>query len=337
MKPSSIVSIIVAAVIIVIGIVTCAIANGMAEKSGNLLFARSRGDDYINTVDLNEKEIIRISLDLTDADVNIYGSSTTSYIEFVNFRETLYSLTASSTSVQFSESPDFSSMLKFWEGGFSFKGMRYIFSPRTYDDSRMKAVNIYLSSDCEIKQFNITANRASVTLENLSCDADYIFNVNEIDLFASSVKTNSTLRINMGSDTSSEAPAESVKARFESTTFTNVLINADWLSLNGTTNGIMNTKIFCKSGNIDWSLPNYALSAPLTDVDFSFTTDGSLTVNGEEHTSPFTYTDESDEVRYTYKISAGDADVNISSLSLQADNTLPESTDQDDSDTPAVP
>lgn len=332
MKPASVVSIIVAAVIIVIGIVTCSIANGMAEKSGNLLFARSRGDDYINTVELNEGEIVRISLDLTDADVNIYGSSTTSYIEFVNFRETLYSLTSSSASVQFSESPDFSSMLKFWEGGFSFKGMRYIFNPRTYDASRMKAVNIYLSSDCKIKQFNITANRASVTLENLSCDADYIFTVNEIDLFASSVKTNSTLRINMGGDTSSEAPADSVKAEFVSSAFANVLVNADRLSLSGLTNGVVRAKILCKSGNIDWALPNYALSAPLTDVLVSFTTNGTLTVNGEEHPSPFTYTDGSDEVLCQYELSAGDADVNISSLPLRTDGT-----NETDPDTPDMP
>lgn len=320
MKPASVVSLVVAAVIIVIGIVTCTVANSMAEKSGNLLFSQSRGDDYINTVELNEGEIIKISLKLTDADVNIYGSSTTSYIEFVNFRETLYSLTSSSSSVQFSESPDFSTLLRFWESGFSFKGMRHIFNPRTYDDSRMKAVNIYLSSDCEIKQFDITADSTTVTLENLSCNADYIFNVGEIDLFASSVKTNSTLRINMASDAASSTPADSVKAEFKSTTFANVLINADELTLSGATNDVVNTKIFCKSGGIDWSLPSHAVSDALTGVDISFETSGKLVVNGEEHESPFVYANDADEVRYSYEISAGQADLSISSLSLIADN-----------------
>ncbi|MGN0988696.1 MAG: hypothetical protein ACI4N6_00125, partial [Eubacteriales bacterium] len=95
MKPTSVVAIIVAAVIMTVGIVTCLAANGVAEKNGTPLFAESRGDDYIHTVDLTEGDIIKISLNITDADVNIYGSSATSYIEFVNFRETLYSLSVS--------------------------------------------------------------------------------------------------------------------------------------------------------------------------------------------------------------------------------------------------
>lgn len=285
----------------------------MAEKSGNLLFAETRGDDYINTVELSDGDIIKISLNFTDADVNIYGSSSTSYIEFVNFRETLYSLSVSNTSVSFSESPNFSSILRFWESGFTFKGMRHLFSPRTYDDSRMKAINIYLSSDCEIKQLDITADTMTVSLENLPCAADYVLNAKEIDFYASSVKTNSSLRINTGGGVS---PAERASVQFKSSSFTNIMISANDLTLDGEAYDVMTAKISCKTGAIDWSLLHPLLSAPIHDISIAIETSGSLSLNGNAEESPFVYTSEVDEPRYSFDIKAGEADVSISSLSF---------------------
>ena len=314
MKPSSIVAIIAAAVIIVVGIVTCFVANGIAEKNGTPLFAESRGDDFINTVDLTDSEIIKISLSFTDADVNIYGSSATSYIEFVNFRETFYSLSVSNTTVSFSELPDFSSIDKILDNGFSFKGMRYLFNPRTYDDSKMKAINIYLASGSEVKQFDITADRATVSLENLSCTADYVFKVDELTLYSSSVVTNSMLKV---SSPKSNLPAKKASIEFKDSSFASVNVSADDLTLSGTAHEVFTANVSCKSGSIDLSLPHYLLSAPPTDQKIRIETTGALLVNGEEKISPFEYDDTAETTRYLLDISAGSADVSVSSLSFR--------------------
>ena len=330
MKPSSIVAIIVAAVIIIAGIVTCFVANGIAEKNGTPLFAESRGDDYINTIDLTDKEIIKISLNFTDADVNIYGSSTTSYIEFVNFRETFYSLSVSNTTVSFSEMPDFSSLLRFWENGFSFKGMRYLLNPRTYDDSRMKTVNIYLSSDCEIKQFEITANSATVSLENLSCPADYVMKADDIAVFASSVKTNSMLKIGAknGAD-----PAEIAKAELKSSSFESLAVNAENLALTSELTYVHTMKIAAESGSIDWAMPHLSSGQPMKNMKFDLAATGKLTLDGTEVKSPVKYDNtesaaEGEDI-YSFDVSAGKSDVSFTAFPLSADSfTASETEDQ---------
>ena len=91
MKPASIISLIVAAVIIVIGIVTCTVANSKANQSGNLLFAETRGEDSVNTIDISGRDLIKVSLNFGDADVSIYGTTGESYIEFINFPESFTS------------------------------------------------------------------------------------------------------------------------------------------------------------------------------------------------------------------------------------------------------
>ena len=79
----------------------------------------------VNTVDLTESEISKIELIVSDAEINIIGRSEKACIEFVNFRENYYNLSAANRVLSFSEIPDITSMLKFWENGFTFKGMRY--------------------------------------------------------------------------------------------------------------------------------------------------------------------------------------------------------------------
>ena len=316
MKRASVITLIIAAVLVIAGIITCSVARDMAEKSGNLLFSEARGSDSVKTVDLGDKNVNRIMLDFTDADVNVYGSSKDSFIEFVNFRETLYSLSVTNTSVSFSEIPDLSSMLRFWENGFSFKGMRYILNPRTYDDSRMKSINIYLADGYDLKQFSISADKTTVNLENLACNADYIITGENITLRSSSVRTNSTLRIN---GASAEAPASSANLTFDRSSFGAVNIKAESLELTGKTGGVVSASVECADGKIEWELPHYEASAPIP-LKMNVETSGSLLINGKTEASPFVYdsTEDKDSLGISLAISAGQADVSLSSISFDA-------------------
>lgn len=327
MKSASIVSLIVAVVIIAAGIITCTVANNKAEANGNPLFAQARGDDFVRTVDLSENNVSRISLDFADADVNIYGSSSASYIEFVNFSETLYSLNITNTSLSFSEIPDISSMLRFWESGFTFKGMRFILNPRTYDNSRMKSINIYLTQDYNVKQIEIDADKATVSIENLSCSADYVITAEELTLYSSSVRTDSMLKINSGKDIT---PAKKAKLDFSASRFGSVSISADELELSGETYGLSSGTVVCKTGSIDWNTSIPEISAPIPEK-IQITTGGMLSVNGKVKESPFTFdsTTEEEPAKFSLDISASDASVAVTVPYLSEKST--KSSDADES------
>ena len=94
MKPTSIVSLIISVILIIVGLVTCFIAQNMAQEKGEYLFAEERNNDLVQTVDLSESEISKIELIVADTEINIIGKSERSYIEFINFRENYYALSA---------------------------------------------------------------------------------------------------------------------------------------------------------------------------------------------------------------------------------------------------
>jgi len=313
MKPASVIALIIAAVLIVIGVAVCFTANGMAQKNGNLLFSETRGDDSVTTVKLDDKTTIKISLDVEDADINIYGKSGESYIEFVNFRETFYSLSSTSASVTFREIPDASSLFKFWESGFTFKGIRTFINPQNYDNSKRKVINVYLSDACGIKQFDISADTAAVTLEHLSCQADYVIVANELSLFTNGVKTNSLLKINTGNGAS---PAEKANLEIKSSSFGSLTLSANELDFAATASHAANVNITAKTGILSWDIASAAVSSTyLADPQISLVTNGALHLNGEEITSPFKHDSIAEEPR-VFSIDGGDADIAISGLEM---------------------
>ena len=73
MKPASIISLVIAVLLIVVGLVSCFIAQNMAKANGEYLFAEDRGADSVYTVDLTDSEISKIELIASKVQVNIYG------------------------------------------------------------------------------------------------------------------------------------------------------------------------------------------------------------------------------------------------------------------------
>ena len=71
MRPQSIVSLIVAVLLVIVGLVTCMIAQNMAQANGEYLFSEIRGEDNVQTVDLTDSEISKIELIVEDAEINI--------------------------------------------------------------------------------------------------------------------------------------------------------------------------------------------------------------------------------------------------------------------------
>ncbi len=285
MRPASIISLVIAVLLIVVGLVSCFIAQNMAKANGEFLFSEDRGSDLVTTVDLTDSEISKIELIASKVQINIYGRQDKSYIEFVNFKENYYSLSNANRVLSFDEIPDIKSMLKFWENGFSFKGMRYIFNfNNTVDESKDKVINVYLSNDKEIKIFDIKSNDLVLNISNMTTGTDYNITTQNAVIDGNVVRTSSTFNIN---SSESDSPAEKVDLKLSTALIQYININAKELNLNADKFRCAgNAVIKSESGAI--SLGTISQLDGLT-LDL-VSTSGKITLDGSEVMSPYTQT-----------------------------------------------
>ena len=292
MKPTSIVSLIIAVLLIILGLVTCMIAQNMANANGEFLFSETREDGLVNTVDLTESEVSKIELIVSDAEINIIGRSSKSCIEFVNFRENYYNLSAANRVLSFSEIPDITSMLKFWENGFTFKGMRYILNFKKDQEQTAdvkKVINLYLTGDKEIKIFDIQADSCTLNIESMSSSTDYNITVNNAEITTSSLKTSSNINVNAKE---SDSPAKSVTFKMNTTLAANLNIRAKELNLDADVYRCsVSTNIVCETGCVDIETVKKPEVLKL-ELD---TISGKLIVDGAEKPSPYTHSTQAAE------------------------------------------
>lgn len=314
MKPSSVISLIVAVVIIVIGLVTCFVAQNMAKTNGELLFSEETEGGYVKTVDLSDSSISKIQLIVSNAEINIKGNSNHPYIEFLNFRESFYSLTTSSHALSFDEIPDIASMFKFWENGFSFKGMRFLLlNFKKENPDTKKIINIYLSDDSSVKVFDIKADSCKVNINDMSTTSDYKFNVSEADIEIKALKTSSSLLINADQDSSF---AKRVALALDTVYVNTLTVNSEELILDADFfKCYSSTEINCESGNIDFDVVN-SLDSTVLSLE---TETGNITVNGT--LAEKTYIKNSDSADKTFSINAKSADINLTSSARESGNT----------------
>ena len=315
MKPTSIVSLIIAVLLVILGLVTCMIAQNMANANGEFLFSETREDGLVNTVDLTESEISKIELIVTDAEINIIGRSEKACIEFVNFRENYYNLSAANRVLSFSEIPDITSMLKFWENGFTFKGMRYILNFKKDQEQAAdvrKVINLYLTSDKEIKIFDISADSCTLNVEHMTSATDYIITVKNAEITTTGLKTSSNFSINAKE---TDTPAQSVTLKMDTSMTANLNVNAKDLNMDANVYRCSAaTNITCSTGNIDIETVK-KLDALKLEID---TISGKILVDGAEAESPYTHTTQNpDDAKIT--VTTDSADVRIGSVTMNTE------------------
>lgn len=305
MKPTSIISLVIAVLLVIVGLVTCFIAQNMAQANGEFLFSEERDNALVQTVDLSDSEISKIEIIVKDAEINIIGRAEKSYIEFINFRENYYALSASNRVLSFDEIPDIMSMLKFWENGFSFKGMRYIFNFNNQPEKdTQKVINIYLTSDRTMKIFDINAERCTLNIHNIASPSDYNIVTTEANIFADTVQTTSSFNINSGEN---DSPAQRITLDMNTAIISNLNINskelqlsADYFRCNG------NANIICETGSID-----IATIRRVSDMYLNLSSDsGSITIEGEQMLSPYTNVG-TESTSNLFKIQTDSANINM--------------------------
>ncbi len=305
MKPASVISLIVAVLLVIAGFVTCMIAKNMAEAEGQPLFAEDREYGLVNTMDLTDTAISKLELNVDDAEIHIYGKSEKSYMELVNFRENYYAFSDSNRVISFDEVADVTSMLKFWENGVSFKGIRYLFTAKDEEPVGDKVINLYLGGDkVDLKIVNITGKNCKVFLDNMEYNADYTIALENGELTCNKVRTLSNL-VYTGT---------TLALDMELSHIATVIIDCTDLTLNGFRAGLPQTDITCDSIRMDLT-PNANISALTYNISLET---GSVTVNGNMLGTGFQQVTPS-TTRFT--ISAVEGDITLNDPPSQAEIT----------------
>ncbi|MGI6742399.1 MAG: hypothetical protein ACOX4O_01930 [Eubacteriales bacterium] len=198
MKPASIIFLIVSVVVIAAGLGLCFTSAGMAEKQGILLFEAERltDGDIRQTIDFTDLELNRISLNVTEAVVNI-SRGEKSYCEIINFPAGTYSANLTAQSFTLDDSLNIFSIMNFAESGFEFKGIRQYM--QYYNRSgflhRQKEVNIYIAFSDKINVIDINGTESKLNISNINAKTDYRIDMMHGSVNIDNVSTSSTMTI----------------------------------------------------------------------------------------------------------------------------------------------
>lgn len=284
MKRKSKLMLIVAAVLVGIGLITCLVGAGVSSAAGDQLFASSLEDGRGYRYDFDGSEIDRIRLDVVDAEIRVIGGAEESYIELLHFNENLYSFSQSRSLISFKESPDISSILRFWESGFTFKGMRYILrlSPR----NEQQAINIYLTEEDYVKGLEIESETGNIFVQNIHTDTDYIFTMESGTVQMEDVTTGSALRI-------TSTGTESCAVTLENTT-------AHLFSLDLVEGEVQAEALSAYTSEINIAHGSLTLDYVPREEVFTISADtrGKLTVNDTGYFDTYTYTTKEENVEH---------------------------------------
>ena len=193
-RTASVVAVIVAAVLILSGIIVCAVGSAAAKSSGVMIYPEDENGNSVYKYDFTEKNITKISVSVKDSDITVTHGGTSSYIEIRNFNANYYKLSTENNILSFSEIDNVASMFKFWEGGFSFKGMRYLF--RFGDGGRgMKTVTVNIADTSMLKTVSVSEESGSFSLCGADVSADYILSLGKASADISGLSTTSVLSV----------------------------------------------------------------------------------------------------------------------------------------------
>ncbi|MCR4905235.1 MAG: hypothetical protein K6A33_04075 [Clostridiales bacterium] len=335
MKPTSIISLIVAVLLVIVGLVTCFIAQNMAQSNGEQLFADHVDGNISITEEISLDSLDIIKIVFSSGKVNIYGNCDTpgsdhysevSKLELVNFKENYYTLTRSGNLLSFDETGDITSMLKFWENGFSFKGMRYILNMEQIrelidqkknadKEERLKQINIYLTKEAlekatedgddspPLKQIQITSRGAAgceVRIDNMRTNTDYNITAEKVDLTVSQTRTDSFINVKADAD----SDAKHAKVHLENSVIGYLNIRADDLEFTSTSMHIRNElKLTSKTGSILFVSP-----VRLSNYNMEIRSKGRIQIDNTDMSSPYSYVAGSGNPTFT--IESEEASVN---------------------------
>ncbi len=185
MKRSTIIFLIFAVVLIITGIILCVVGNAKAESEfnsmsiseGNQLFRQVKDSDgnLVETINLSDEVLNKINIDVSEANVNVYGNSDVCYVQIINFNAIEYSAYTNNRSFTI-ENDLISAMINRVSGGdIGYNGLRDYFRLTKSNDK--KEINIYLTHQNDIKIFDISVGEGDINFDSIGTISDYNINL----------------------------------------------------------------------------------------------------------------------------------------------------------------
>ena len=308
MKPASVIVLIIAAILVVSGIIMCLVGNSVAKKDNMELFPKVRdGVPYLKQ-EFSANKISKIELDVNNVTVNVTGGDITSSIEFINYNPNLYTLDVTSQAISFDEIESIKSLFNIWENGFGFKGYRNLLNLNSLRAKGSKEINVHLGDGSLISSLVIKGKNVKINVENAQIKKEF-------KLIAENAEVN-LLSFTAGAGISFEC--ENLSALFDTTACGKLKIESDNTKLIARKSDLRQIDVTTDSGSVD--IGNLVREEK-TEYDFS-TKSGVLTVDGEK-VEGFSYSVKPTEgdPEFTYRIKTASANISYS-------NEEPENTDQ---------
>ena len=212
MKPTSVIFLIVAVLIICLGVLLCITGNSMATDMGISIFAQT-GDsenNFSTTEAFDSEELKKIVLNFTDVNVNVYGGAEEEKVELVNFTDGTYVYSLSKSTMQIYENSGITSFIDLDNFKIYFNGFRDYLHHYKYRD-KQRSVNLYLKNEADIIKFEITTQSGNITVKDLALGCDYKITTATGILSLENVTTDSNVALESTKESSMEL--KNVKAR----------------------------------------------------------------------------------------------------------------------------
>lgn len=269
MKPRSIIFLIISAFLIISGVILCLVGVGMAKSADQELFTSISDDKTYYKQDFSGGEISKIEFLVKDAEINVFGNSSSSYIEYINYNPNLYSITTTSRIISFDEIPDFSSMIKFWENGFGFKGLRHVFNRKNFSASgKDKIINLYIGTGSGLSNINIEGDETRVNIKDAYLKEGCKIEIKSGNINAEGLITDSYITIKTNS-----ADVEALK-----TSTKNFSVTSSESNINVSACAFDNIDVGLKSGSVN--IENKEIS---NSTSYILSSDsGNILLNGED-------------------------------------------------------
>lgn len=179
MKPTSVIFLIVSILLACLGVLLCVTATSLATEQGVGIFAQvgDEDDNYVATEYFSEEELKKIVVKVSNVSVNVIGGAEESKIELVNFANGAYSVQAGRSTLQISDNAGISGIIDLENFKINFNGFRdYLPYIRNFVlglPQKEQVLNVYLTDDADLVNFNINVGSGDITVSGLNVDCDY--------------------------------------------------------------------------------------------------------------------------------------------------------------------
>ena len=261
MKPVSVIFLIVAAILIIVGLLVCSVAMVQANNQNIDLYDMKIEDGQSKAeYDFSEDVFNRIQISVGKCDVTVVCGATENKVVIRNFSSAGYVCEVENRTLVIEDTVNLIDFTDLAQGNFRFKGFRYYLRDRKITNPE-KSVTVFITDKFDIKALDITVETGSVKLTGYENGTDYNFNIGTGDLYAEKINTDSTVSVKIG------------KGKTELKEVTANVINIE--SENGNINAAVSGReitLLNKKGNIllqsmdDLNEFNFILRAPKSTV-----------------------------------------------------------------------